>query len=134
MAPRAGGVGAAGAQAARLRRRRFARFSGTCTTAPSHALVGKRAFALTRHTPKHKNKKSYLAAEDAPPAEGGGAPSLEHQESLRSLYIAEPIITLVDGLLRGEHNIAHALAHGDFGLGTLNNLDGEVCFFGREEQ
>eukprot|EP00877_Chromochloris_zofingiensis_P014676 jgi/Chrzof1/9462/Cz04g04010.t1 len=50
----------------------------------------------------------------------------ERKESLTALYINEPIITIVDGLLEGEQTVADALTHGDFGLGTLNFLDGEV--------
>lgn len=37
---------------------------------------------------------------------------------------AEPIITLVDGLLEGDHCVADCLAKGNFGLGTLDFLDG----------
>lgn len=43
--------------------------------------------------------------------------------------LAEPIITLVDGLLMGEHTVAQAMTHGDTGLGTLDLLDGEVVVY-----
>jgi acetolactate decarboxylase len=42
------------------------------------------------------------------------------------LYVSEPVIAIVGGLLQGERSIRHALAHGSFGLGTLSQLDGEV--------
>ena len=38
----------------------------------------------------------------------------------------EPIVTLVDGLLHGEHTVSQALLKGNLGLGTLDMLDGEV--------
>lgn len=47
-------------------------------------------------------------------------------QSLVPLYIAEPIISLVDGLLEGDHCVGDCLAKGNFGLGTLDFLDGEV--------
>lgn len=47
-------------------------------------------------------------------------------QSLVPLYIAEPIISLVDGLLEGDHSVRDCLAKGNFGLGTLDFLDGEV--------
>ncbi len=34
------------------------------------------------------------------------------------VYVLEPIITLVDGLLHGEHTVADALAHGDLASGV----------------
>lgn len=48
------------------------------------------------------------------------------QQSLVPLYIAEPIIGIVDGLLQGDHSVAEVLRKGNLGLGTLNGLDGEV--------
>lgn len=53
----------------------------------------------------------------------------ERMQSLVPLYIAEPIITLVDGLLEGDHCVADCLAKGNFGLGTLDFLDGEVMVY-----
>ena len=43
-----------------------------------------------------------------------------------SLYISAPILDLVDGLLAGTVTVGKALEHGNFGLGTLHLLDGEV--------
>jgi len=43
-----------------------------------------------------------------------------------SLYVSAPILDLVDGLLSGTVTIRKALEHGNFGLGTLHLLDGEV--------
>ncbi|KAI8476035.1 MAG: alpha-acetolactate decarboxylase [Monoraphidium minutum] len=50
----------------------------------------------------------------------------DRQGSLLALYVTDPIITLVAGLLKGDHTVSQALSHGDFGLGTLDQLDGEV--------
>lgn len=58
------------------------------------------------------------------PAPAAGGPG--RQGSLLALYVTEPVITLVAGLLKGDHTVAQALSHGDFGLGTLDQLDGEV--------
>jgi acetolactate decarboxylase len=43
-----------------------------------------------------------------------------------SLYVSAPILDLVDGLLSGTVTVGKALEHGNFGLGTLHLLDGEV--------
>ncbi|KIZ07891.1 alpha-acetolactate decarboxylase [Monoraphidium neglectum] len=59
-----------------------------------------------------------------PPSRVSGA-RLERQGTLLALYVTDPIITLVAGLLKGDHTVAQALTHGDFGLGTLDQLDGE---------
>ena len=42
------------------------------------------------------------------------------------LYLSAPIADLVKGLLHGHEKIGTALMHGNFGLGTLDMLDGEV--------
>ncbi|EFN55738.1 hypothetical protein CHLNCDRAFT_134073 [Chlorella variabilis] len=42
------------------------------------------------------------------------------------LHLTSPIIGLVEGLLTGETTIGEVLCKGDFGIGTLNHLDGEV--------
>jgi hypothetical protein len=108
-------------------------------------------------------------------AGSGPAPAVApaRQGSLLALYVTEPIITLVAGLLKargagggraglgrgspssmrpcggrppaadlrlflppprfgpqGDHTVAQALSHGDFGLGTLDQLDGEVAGLG----
>lgn len=47
--------------------------------------------------------------------------SVIHQTSLMS--------ALLSGVYEGETTIADLLAHGDFGLGTFNELDGEMIAF-----
>lgn len=47
-------------------------------------------------------------------------------EDASSLYVSAPILDLVDGLLAGTVTVGTALEHGNFGLGTLHLLDGEV--------
>eukprot|EP00884_Botryococcus_braunii_P013241 jgi/Botrbrau1/21918/Bobra.0249s0043.2 len=55
--------------------------------------------------------------------------SLSGRQPVNAVHITAPIITLVEGILRGETTIGEALRYGDFGLGTLNDLDGEVVVF-----
>lgn len=47
-------------------------------------------------------------------------------DSASILYVSAPILDLVDGLLSGTVTVGKALEHGNFGLGTLHLLDGEV--------
>ena len=42
------------------------------------------------------------------------------------LYVSAPVNALVEGLYREDTTIADILARGDFGLGTFNDLDGEM--------
>lgn len=42
------------------------------------------------------------------------------------LYISAPVNALVEGLYREDTTIADILRRGDFGLGTFNDLDGEM--------
>ena len=42
------------------------------------------------------------------------------------LYVSAPVNALVEGLYRQDTSIADILARGDFGLGTFNDLDGEM--------
>lgn len=42
------------------------------------------------------------------------------------LFITAPVNALVEGLYREETSISEILARGDFGLGTFNDLDGEM--------
>lgn len=42
------------------------------------------------------------------------------------LYLSAPIADLVKGLITGHEKVGTALRHGNFGLGTLHLLDGEV--------
>lgn len=55
---------------------------------------------------------------DRRPSQGDGA---------SVMYISNPVVGLLEGLVRSnEVTVGAALAHGDFGLGTLNQLDGEL--------
>ncbi len=42
------------------------------------------------------------------------------------LYISAPVNALVEGLYREDARISDILTRGDFGLGTFNDLDGEM--------
>lgn len=46
------------------------------------------------------------------------------------LYISAPIAALVEGLYREDTTVGHVRAHGDFGIGTFNDLDGEMVVLG----
>ena len=39
-----------------------------------------------------------------------------------SLYVSSPVNALVKGILREDKTLKEVLEHGDFGLGTFNNL------------
>lgn len=43
-----------------------------------------------------------------------------------SVYVSAPVNALVEGIYRENTTIAEIKAHGDFGLGTFNQLDGEM--------
>lgn len=43
-----------------------------------------------------------------------------------SLYVTAPVNALVEGIYREATRVSDILAHGDFGLGTFNDLDGEM--------
>lgn len=43
-----------------------------------------------------------------------------------SLYVSAPVNALVEGLYREDTTIADVLEKGDFGIGTFNDLDGEM--------
>ncbi|NCA71952.1 MAG: acetolactate decarboxylase [Sphingobacteriia bacterium] len=49
-----------------------------------------------------------------------------------ALYISAPVNALVEGLYREDTRISDILAHGDFGLGTFNDLDGEMVVLDAE--
>ncbi len=44
----------------------------------------------------------------------------------RHLYVSAPVNALVEGLYRENTTIAEILTQGDFGIGTFNDLDGEM--------
>ncbi len=43
-----------------------------------------------------------------------------------SLYVSSPVNALVQGILREDKTLQQVLGHGNFGLGTFNDLDGEM--------
>jgi len=43
-----------------------------------------------------------------------------------SLYVSSPVNALVQGILREDKTLEQILKHGNFGLGTFNDLDGEM--------
>jgi len=43
-----------------------------------------------------------------------------------TLYVSSPVNALVQGILREDKTLEQVLGHGDFGLGTFNDLDGEM--------
>lgn len=54
------------------------------------------------------------------------AQQLREEYAGSALYVSAPVNALVEGLYREDTTIADILAHGDFGLGTFNDLDGEM--------
>ena len=53
--------------------------------------------------------------------------SAQHPDSV--IYQTSLMSALLSGVYEGETTIADLLAHGDFGLGTFNELDGEMIAF-----
>ncbi|CAM3806637.1 acetolactate decarboxylase [Polynucleobacter antarcticus] len=43
-----------------------------------------------------------------------------------SLYISSPVNALVEGIFREDKTIQDLLNHGNFGIGTINDFDGEM--------
>ncbi|MFP4154481.1 MAG: acetolactate decarboxylase [Halothiobacillaceae bacterium] len=43
-----------------------------------------------------------------------------------TLYVSAPVNALVEGIYREDTTVADVLRHGDMGLGTFNDLDGEM--------
>lgn len=43
-----------------------------------------------------------------------------------TLYVSAPVGALVEGILREDKSIKDVLTHGNLGLGTFNDLDGEM--------
>ena len=43
-----------------------------------------------------------------------------------SLYVSSPVNALVQGILREDKTLEQILMHGNFGLGTFDDLDGEM--------
>jgi acetolactate decarboxylase len=54
----------------------------------------------------------------------------EHE--LAELYQTSLMSALIDGVYEGNMTVAELLEHGDFGLGTFNDLDGELVAFDSE--
>lgn len=53
--------------------------------------------------------------------------SAKHPDSV--IYQTSLMSALLSGVYEGDTTIADLLAHGDFGLGTFNELDGEMIAF-----
>lgn len=52
--------------------------------------------------------------------------SLKAEKPAKSLYVSAPVNALVEGIYQENTTIADILKQGDFGLGTFNQLDGEM--------
>lgn len=50
----------------------------------------------------------------------------------RSIYLSAPVNALVEGLYEEDTRIADLKTHGDFGIGTFNDLDGEMVLIDGE--
>ena len=48
------------------------------------------------------------------------------EERKNSIYLCAPINALVEGIFEENIHLAEVLEHGDFGLGTFDDLDGEM--------
>lgn len=51
---------------------------------------------------------------------------IENHESHRSIYLCSPVNALVEGIYEEKIPFAEIKKHGDFGLGTFDDLDGEM--------
>lgn len=51
---------------------------------------------------------------------------LHNESNLPALFVSAPVKALVEGIYQEDTQIADILGHGDFGLGTFNDLDGEM--------
>jgi acetolactate decarboxylase len=49
--------------------------------------------------------------------------------SMKTIYISTPISALVEGIYEENISFAEIKLHGDFGVGTFNDLDGEMMMF-----
>ncbi|TDG21729.1 acetolactate decarboxylase [Paraburkholderia silviterrae] len=56
----------------------------------------------------------------------------EAEHELAEIYQTSLMSALIDGVYDGSMSIAELLEHGDFGLGTFNDLDGELVAFDSE--
>jgi acetolactate decarboxylase len=45
---------------------------------------------------------------------------------MKTIYISTPVNALVEGIYEENVTFAEIKLHGDFGLGTFNDLDGEM--------
>ncbi len=62
----------------------------------------------------------------SPASSAPGNDATTSSSSPPHLYLSAPIADLVKGLISGHEKVGTALRHGNFGLGTLHLLDGEV--------
>lgn len=54
----------------------------------------------------------------------------EGKRNVDTLYISAPVNALVDGIYRENRTLEQIKMQGDFGLGTFNDLDGELVLLG----
>ena len=55
-----------------------------------------------------------------------------HDKKTNSVFISAPVNALVEGLYEENTSMAEIKTHGDFGIGTFNNLDGEMVILENE--
>jgi acetolactate decarboxylase len=79
---------------------------------------------MTEHAPPHTTLRHWAATMLAHRRPDGG---VHHDgEHGRAVYQTSTMGALLDGVYDGTVTVAELLAHGDFGLGTFNGLDGEM--------
>ena len=57
---------------------------------------------------------------------------MRNDEEGNAVFLSAPINALVEGIYRENTTVAELRHHGDFGLGTFNDLDGEMVIVGGE--
>ncbi|WP_297482619.1 acetolactate decarboxylase [uncultured Photobacterium sp.] len=55
---------------------------------------------------------------------------MSHQHSEKTFYQTSMMSALIAGLYQGDFTIGQLLNHGNFGIGTFNDLDGEMVVLG----
>ena len=51
---------------------------------------------------------------------------LKDERSINSIYLSAPVNAMLKGFYEENTTLGDLKKHGDFGLGTFNNLDGEM--------
>ena len=57
---------------------------------------------------------------------------MNHQNNDKTFYQTSMMSALIAGLYQGDFTIGQLLDHGNFGIGTFNDLDGEMIVLGDE--